>query len=117
MFKKFFKGCFQVISTNGNNTVAHFGDISGLIAKKFGAIGVIIDGNTRDVDLLKKNNFPVFCKDIFPVDAYGRWQIVDYGKPIKMKGKNGNVKVNQGDIIFADSDAVICIHKNIAQKS
>ena len=33
-----------------------------------------------------------------------------------MKGKNGNVKVNQGDIIFADSDAVICIHKNIAQK-
>jgi 4-hydroxy-4-methyl-2-oxoglutarate aldolase len=116
MFKKFFKGCFQIISTNGNDTVAHFGDISGLIAKKFGAIGVVIDGNTRDIDLLKKNNFPVFCKDVFPVDAYGRWQITDYGKPIKMKGKSGPVKVNQGDIIFADSDAVICIHKNLAKK-
>ena len=33
-----------------------------------------------------------------------------------MKGKNGNVEVNQGDIIFADSDAVICIHKKIAKK-
>ena len=65
---------------------------------------------------MKRNNFPVFCKDIFPVDAYGRWQITDYGKPIKMKGKNGNVKVNQGDIIFADGDAVICIHKNVAKK-
>ena len=116
MFKKFFKGCFQVISTNGNNTVAHFGDISGLIAKKFGAIGAVIDGNTRDIDLLKKNNFPVFCKDIFPVDAYGSWQITDYGKPIIMKGKQGSVKVNQGDIIFADSDAVICVHKRVAKK-
>tara|TARA_B100001093_G_scaffold439840_2_gene440028 strand:+ start:8203 stop:8895 length:693 start_codon:yes stop_codon:yes gene_type:complete len=116
MFKKFFKGCFQIISTNGNDTVAHFGDISGLIAKKFGAIGVVIDGNTRDIDLLKKNNFPVFCKDVFPVDAYGRWQITDYGKPIKMKGKSGNVKVNQGDIIFADSDAVICINNNLVKK-
>tara|TARA_Y200000002_G_C22603293_1_gene630481 strand:- start:146 stop:838 length:693 start_codon:yes stop_codon:yes gene_type:complete len=116
MFKKFFKGCFQIISTNGDNRVAHFGDISGLIAKKFGAIGVVIDGNTRDIDLLKKNNFPVFCKDIFPVDAYGSWQIVDYGKPIIMKGKKGNVKINHGDIIFADSDAVICINKKIAKK-
>lgn len=116
MFKNFFKGCFQIISTNGNNTVAHFGDISGLIAKKFGAIGVVVDGNTRDIDLLKKNNFPVFCQDIFPVDAYGRWQIIDYGKPIKIKGKNGNVEVNQGDVIFADSDAVICIHKKIVKK-
>ena len=42
MFKEFFKGCFQVISTGGDDTVAHFGDISGLIAKKFGAIGVVI---------------------------------------------------------------------------
>jgi|TARA_B110000114_G_scaffold178053_1_gene210588 4-hydroxy-4-methyl-2-oxoglutarate aldolase len=116
MFKEFFKGCFQVISTGGDDTVAHFGDISGLIAKKFGAIGVVMDGNTRDIDLLKKNNFPVFCKDIFPVDAYGSWQIIDYGKPIIMKGKKGSVQVNQGDIIFADSDAVICIHKNIAKQ-
>lgn len=116
MFKKFFKGCFQIISTNGNDAVAHFGDISGLIAKKFGAIGVIIDGNSRDIDLLKKNNFPVFCKDVFPVDAYGRWQIIEYGKPIIIKGKRGNVKINQGDIIFADSDSVICIEKNIAKK-
>ena len=37
MFKEFFKGCFQIISTDGDDSVAHFGDISGIIAKKFGA--------------------------------------------------------------------------------
>ena len=57
--------------------------------------------------LLKKNNFPVFCKDVFPVDAYGKWQIVEFGKSILMSGKNGDVQINPGDIIFADDDAVI----------
>ena len=116
MFKEFFKGCFQIISTDGDDSVAHFGDISGIIAKKFGAIGVVIDGNTRDVYLLKKNNFPVFCKDVFPVDAYGKWQIVEFAKPILMSGKNGDVQINPGDIIFADDDAVISIDVNIAKE-
>jgi len=116
MFKEFFKGCFQIISTDGDDSVAHFGDISGIIAKKFGAIGVVIDGNTRDVYLLKKNNFPVFCKDVFPVDAYGKWQIVEFGKPILMSGKNGDVQINPGDIIFADDDSVISINVNIAKE-
>ena len=116
MFKEFFKGCFQIISTDRDDSVAHFGDISGIIAKKFGAIGAVIDGNTRDVHLLKKNNFPVFCKDVFPVDAYGKWQIVEFGKPILMSGKNGDVQINPGDIIFADDDAVISIDVNIAKE-
>lgn len=116
MFKKFFKGCFQVIATDEDDTVAHFGDISGMIAKKFGAIGVVIDGNTRDLDLLKKNNFPVFCKDVFPVDAYGKWQIVEHGKPILINGKNGVVQINPGDIIFADNDSVISINAKIAKE-
>jgi regulator of RNase E activity RraA len=116
MFKKFFKGCFQIISTDEDEKVAHFGDISGMIAKKFGAIGVVIDGNTRDLDLLKKNDFPVFCKDVFPVDAYGKWQIIEFAKPILMSGKNEKVKVNHGDIIFADSDAVISIDINIVHE-
>tara|TARA_B100001057_G_scaffold490192_1_gene577955 strand:+ start:193 stop:879 length:687 start_codon:yes stop_codon:yes gene_type:complete len=117
MFKKFYKGCFQIISTGGDQRVAHFGDISGIIARKFGAIGVVIDGNTRDVDLLNKNNFAVFCQDAFPVDAYGLWQIIKFQKPIFMKGKNGRVKINPGDIIFADSDGVISLEKKIAKKA
>ena len=116
MFKKFFKGCFQVIATDGDSSVAHFGDISGIIAKKFGAIGAVIDGNTRDLELLKKNNFPVFCKDVFPVDAYGRWQIVEFNKPIFFNGQNGDVQINPGDIIFADNDSVISINSNIAKE-
>jgi len=116
MFKNFYKGCFQIISSGGDQRVAHFGDISGIIARKFGAIGVVIDGNTRDIDLLKKNNFAVFCQDAFPVDAYGLWQIIKFQKPIFMNGKKGKVKVNPGDIIFADSDSVISIEKKIAKK-
>ena len=66
--------------------------------------------------LLKKNNFPVFCKDVFPVDAYGRWQIVEFNKPIFINGQNGDVQINPGDIIFADNDSVISINSNIAKE-
>ena len=68
------------------------------------------------MELLKKNNFPVFCKDVFPVDAYGRWQIVEFNKPIFINGQNGDVQINPGDIIFADNDSVISINSNIAKE-
>ena len=50
------------------------------------------------------------------MDAYGLWQIIKFQKPIFMNGKKGRVKVNPGDIIFADSDSVISIEKKIAKK-
>lgn len=39
MFQKFYDGCVQVISSGGYREVAEFGDISGKIARKFGAVG------------------------------------------------------------------------------
>src|SRR5512134_2680584 len=41
MFRSFTPGCVQVIETGGDRSVAHFGDISGKIARKFGAAGAV----------------------------------------------------------------------------
>lgn len=70
----------SVILIDGRDTpgVAHFGDISATLAIKAGAVGVVIDGNTRDVDTIWDMDFPVFCRGTNPHDAYGKWQIVEY---------------------------------------
>lgn len=109
MFRSFTPGCVQVIDTGGDDTVAHFGDISGKLARRFGAAGAVIDGYTRDARILGEDRFPVFCRGIQPQDAYGRWQIVSYQEPVFLSGPEGRVSVSPGDWIFADADGVMVL--------
>lgn len=112
MFKDFSPGCVQVIDTGEDDTVAHFGDISGKLARKFGARGAVIDGYTRDARIIEADHFPVFCRGTQPTDAYGRWQIVEYQVPVRLQGPDGPVTVNPGDYIFGDPDGIIVIPMN-----
>lgn len=113
MFQDFTAGCVQVIDTSGDETCAHFGDISGRIARKFGCVGAVVDGNTRDARLIERDSFVVFCRGVQPIDAYGRWQIVDYQTEIQLRGIDGPIVVTPDDYIFGDADGVLLIPKQI----
>ena len=113
MFKAFYKGCVQVISSGGYREVAEFGDISGKLARKFGAEGVVLDAPTRDIKLIKQDKFPIFSDGVQPIDAYSKWQITEFEIPITMPGIGGTVYINPGDYIFADPDAVLVIPKDL----
>lgn len=116
MFKEFFNNSIQVIDTSSNTSVAHFGDISGKLAKKFGSSAVVVDGYTRDVDIISQDGYSVFCKGATPIDAYGKWQIVDYKCDIKLPSMNGGtIELNADDYIFADGDGVLVIHSEIVE--
>jgi 4-hydroxy-4-methyl-2-oxoglutarate aldolase len=115
MFRGFTPGCVQVIDTGGDDTVAHFGDISGKLARRFGARGAVVDGYTRDARILHEDRFPIYCRGTQPTDAYGRWQIVEYGTPVTLPGPEGTVAVRPGDCIFGDPDGVIVIPRELAE--
>lgn len=116
MFKQFYNGCVQVISSGGYREVAEFGDISGKIAHKFGAAGAVIDAPTRDVKLIEQDGFMLFSDGAQCTDAYGKWQITEYEVPVTMPGIHGNVEINPGDYIFGDPDGVLVIPKNLIEK-
>jgi 4-hydroxy-4-methyl-2-oxoglutarate aldolase len=116
MFEAFTPGCVQVIDTDGDRSVAHFGDISGKLARRAGAVGAVIDGFTRDARILEDDRFPVFCRGTQPIDAFGRWQIVDYQVPIGLGGIEGRVPVNPGDYVFGDPDGVLVIPQDLAER-
>jgi regulator of RNase E activity RraA len=116
MFQDFTEGCVQVIDTDGDDSVAHFGDISGRIARKFGCRGAVIDGNVRDIRLLEEDQFPIFCRGIQPIDAYGKWQITEYQTIIHMRGIQGTVEVAPGDFLFADLDGVLVIPESLIEQ-
>lgn len=116
MFRSFTPGCVQVIDCGNDDTVAHFGDISGKLARKFGATGAVIDGYTRDVAILQQDAFQVFCRGVQPVDAYARWQITAFQVPVKLAGPDGDVAVSPDDYVFGDDDGVIVIPRALGEK-
>ena len=116
MFQSFYEGCVQVISSGGYRDVAQFGDISGKIARKFGAAGAVIDAPTRDIKLISDDGFRLFSDGVQSTDAYSKWQITEYEVPIVMPGIHGDVEINPGDYIFGDTDGVIVIAKDIAEE-
>lgn len=116
MFESFTPGCVQVIDTGGDGSVAHFGDISGKLARRAGAVGAVIDGFTRDARILEEDRFPVFCRGTQPIDAFGQWQIVAYQDPVMLDGIQGPVPVHPGDCVFGDPDGVIVIPQALAEQ-
>jgi regulator of RNase E activity RraA len=113
MFQKFYPGCVQVISSGGYRDIAQFGDISGKIACKFGAVGAVLDAPTRDIKLIREDKFPLFADGVQCTDAYGKWQITEFEVPMVMSGIHGEVEIDPGDYIFGDPDGVLVIPKAI----
>src|SRR5690242_20094697 len=93
-------GCVQVVAAGQDDTCAHYGDVSGRLARLHGAVGAVIDGNTRDARRLAADGFPVFCRGVTPVDAYGRWQLVRQQEEETLRGEQGAVAIAPGDWIF-----------------
>jgi len=105
-------GCIQVIGSStdmmeasnlGEPLVAKFGDISARLSRNAGAKGTIIDGHTRDADFIDDLCYPVFAQGTCPYDAYGKWQIQNFGVDVSVN----NTIIQNGFFLFADRDGVV----------
>lgn len=75
-----------------------------------GCRGVILEGGTGDLQLIKEISFPIYCRFTSPASSIGRWSIRAYQVPIKI----GDTGINPGDFIIADIDGVVVVPKEIA---
>jgi regulator of RNase E activity RraA len=53
--------------------------------------------------------FPTFCRFRNPVEAFGRFMVVDYQIPIFVNGIDGGLEIHPGDYIFGDNDGVVVV--------
>lgn len=95
-------------STNGGV----WGELLSTLAKRRGARGAVMDGLTRDTRKIAEMNFPVFAAGIRPTDSYGRTLALEYDVPVEC----GGVRINPGDVVFADEDGVVVIPKGREEK-
>lgn len=102
--------CIEVRDGGTPFQVALYGELSATSAAAHGAVGALIDGGVRDTTMLVGMDFPVFARYRTPIEAFGRWQMMDYLVPVLIKGElTDSVQVNPGDFIFGDYDGVLVI--------
>ena len=91
----------------GTGTVrcSMWGEIMTATAKQRGAIGAIVNGYHRDTPTVMEQNFPVWSWGRFAQDSSVRTKVIDYRCPIEI----GGVRIEPGDLIFADLDGIVII--------
>lgn len=98
----------QVVVVNANNFygAGAWGELMSTTCKFHGGVkGAVVDGPIRDMNRILEIEFPVWARGNIPTDSIGRVDLVGIGGPIWC----GGVRVNPGDIIFADCDGVVAI--------
>lgn len=93
-----------IVSSDVKNK-AYFGDLNAHFAYRNGAVGVIIDGHTRDVERVSQLGLPVFAHGRMSDDIRYEGTLECMNMPIVVNG----VTIRNNDIIFADQDGVIFI--------
>jgi regulator of RNase E activity RraA len=77
-----------------------------------GVLGYVVDGGSRDTDLVLEQGFPVFCAFLTPADVVERWAADRFGDPITI----GTATVRTGDYLLGDRDGVVIIPRDTIEE-
>lgn len=99
-------GDILVISTIGESIAGMVGELIITALIKRGVKGIITEGGIRDVAQLRKLGFPVWTRSIY---SQGNNKIK--GGWVNAPVNCGGMLINPGDLIMADDDGVVVVHK------
>ena len=97
-------GDIIVIDGKGYADKSIWGGIKKEVSKDRGIEGIVIDGSIRDIQDVKKLQYPVFCSGVTSAGPHKGW-----GDSINVPIQCGGVPVHPGDIIVGDDDGVVVV--------
>ena len=100
-----------VVCQPHNHDIALMGELSAQTLAARGVLGFVVDGGSRDTDLVLAQGFPVFCSFLTPSDVVARWIPDRYGEPVTI----GEVTISTGDYLLGDRDGVVIIPRAIVE--
>jgi regulator of RNase E activity RraA len=98
-------GDVLVAATQADTSSALWGELLSTAARARGAVGMVMDGLTRDAAKILAMDFPVFAAGYCPLDSKGRLDAVSHGQPIQI----GECLIQPGDWVFGDMDGVVIV--------
>jgi 4-hydroxy-4-methyl-2-oxoglutarate aldolase len=105
MLDAIFPGSVVVMDPGDEARAAHWGELMSTTARGKGAVGAVIAGGLRDSPQILELGFPVFRRYHSPLTAVYRYDIAEFGTPIRI----GGIAIAPGDWIFGDIDGLLVI--------
>jgi 4-hydroxy-4-methyl-2-oxoglutarate aldolase len=97
-------GAVLVVDAGGFADRAVWGEVLTAAAQQRGVVGAVIDGAIRDVEGIRRRNFPIYSAAVTPAGPHkaggGSW-----GGTVSC----GGVPVATGDVIVADEDGIVAV--------
>ena len=84
---------------------AYFGDLNASLAVRSGAAGTIVSSVTRDIEKVDLLDYQVFSRGYCCADVKGMATVEGHQVPVDIAG----VRINPGDLVFADRCGIVCI--------
>ncbi len=100
-----------IVCQPNNHEVALMGELSAQTLAARGVLGYVVDGGSRDTELVLAQGFPVFCSFLTPADIAARWVPDRYGEPVTI----GTVTITTGDYLLGDRDGVVVVPRAWAE--
>ena len=91
--------------------IAVWGELATNSCRSKGVVGVIIDGAVRDIDDIRKMEFPLFARHFTPTAGEPKG-FGEINAPIEICGR----KIEPGDWIIGDESGVVVIPGNLAME-
>lgn len=85
------------------------GEVMATMAKRLGAVGMVVDGGLRDLAEVQALGFHYF--GAFPVVSHGNFEIIDVGVPVELDGQ----VVNTGDILHGDINGIVIVPNDVLE--
>ncbi|WP_186326714.1 RraA family protein [Cytobacillus oceanisediminis] len=98
------KGDVAVFDAASLGEISVMGGLSTLVAKQWGMAGNIVDGGVRDIDTVRKLDYPVWSTGQTPLTGKYRVEAMEINGSVSIAG----IRVNPGDLIIAD-DSGVCV--------
>jgi regulator of RNase E activity RraA len=92
------------------SVAATFGEVMCTVFQAFGAVGLVTSGAARDLDQVRRMDFPAFSDGVICSHGYGH--AVDLHVPVQA----GGVTVHPGDLLHGDCNGVTLIPHQIASE-
>jgi regulator of RNase E activity RraA len=86
-----------------------WGELLSTASRAHGAVGIVLDGLTRDAVKILAMDFPVFATGFSPLDSKGRVDAIHFNQPIRI----GNCVIHAGDLVFGDIDGVAIVPQRL----
>lgn len=98
-----------IVVENEKSERAYFGDLNCHLAMRAGAVGVLVDGFTRDVQDVRGMGMPVYARGAWSNDIKYEGTTVSYNMPVLVGGR----MARNDDVVFADEEGVLIVPQEV----